>query len=185
MALANRLDPLAVIGDFDSLSDRARNAIPPDRLHPIAEQESTDFDKCLRHIAAPLVLGVGFDGSRIDHQLAAYNALVRRPDRRCILLSRELITFVAPPELRLDLPVGTVLSLFPMARVEGRSNGLRWPIEGLKFAPDGRVGTSNEVSGPVHLWVDDPRMLVMVPLSELPQAVSAVLAAPAWPVRAE
>ncbi|CUH65673.1 thiamine pyrophosphokinase [Thalassovita gelatinovora] len=185
VALAKGLDPLAVIGDFDSLSDRARMAIAPDRLHPIAEQDSTDFDKCLRHIAAPLVLGIGFDGSRIDHQLAAFNALVRHPDRRCILLGGEMITFVAPPELRVDLPVGTLLSLFPMARVEGRSNGLRWPIEGLQFAPDGRVGTSNEVCGPVHLWLDDPKMLVMLPLSALPQAAAAVMAAPAWPVRAE
>jgi len=30
-----------------------------------------------------------------------------------------------------------------MAAVQGRSGGLRWPIDGLPFAPDGRIGTSN------------------------------------------
>ncbi|MYM54757.1 thiamine diphosphokinase [Rhodobacteraceae bacterium GS-10] len=184
VALKLGLDPVAVIGDFDSLSEAARAAIPDDRLHPIAEQESTDFDKCLRHIEAPLVLGAGFNGSRIDHQMAAFNAMVRRPERRCILLGPELISFVAPPELRLDLPVGTLVSLFPMAAVTGRSAGLRWPIEGLDFAPDGRVGTSNEISGPLHLWFDAPAMLMMLPLTELEPAARALSQAPAWPARA-
>ena len=180
VALSLGLDPSAVIGDFDSLSEQARKTIPEERLHPIAEQDSTDFDKCLRHIAAPLVLGAGFDGSRVDHQMAAFNTLVRRPDRRCILLGPELCIFAATPELRLDLPVGTLLSLFPMAPVSGRSAGLRWPIEGLDFAPDGRVGTSNEISGPLHLWFDRPGMLVMLPLSDLPHVAQAVMAAPRW-----
>lgn len=184
VALRMGLDPVAVIGDFDSLSDAARAAIPDDRLHPIAEQDSTDFDKCLRHIAAPLVLGAGFDGSRVDHQMAAFNALVRRPERRCILLGPELITFVAPSELRLDLAVGTLVSLFPMAPVAGRSSGLRWPIEGLDFAPDGRVGTSNEISGPLHLRFDTPSMLVMLPLTALEPVARAFSQAPAWPARA-
>ncbi|WP_373049645.1 thiamine diphosphokinase [Thalassovita aquimarina] len=184
VALQLGLDPVAVIGDFDSLSEAARVAIPEDRLHPIAEQDSTDFDKCLRHIDAPLVLGAGFDGSRVDHQMAAFNAMVRRPERRCILLGPELISFVAPPELRLDLAVGTLVSLFPMAAVTGRSAGLRWPIEGLHFAPDGRVGTSNEISGPLHLWFDSPAMLMMLPLTELEPAAAALSQAPAWPVRA-
>ncbi|MDX1780532.1 MAG: thiamine diphosphokinase [Thalassovita sp.] len=179
-ALELGLDPVAVIGDFDSLSEQARNTIPENRLHPIAEQDSTDFDKCLRHIEAPLVLGAGFDGSRIDHQMAAFNTLVRRPDRRCILLGPELCIFAAPPELRLDVAIGTLLSLFPMAPVAGRSAGLRWPIEGLDFAPDGRVGTSNEISGPLHLWFERPGMLVMLPLSGLPHVARAVMSAPRW-----
>lgn len=184
VALKLGLDPVAVIGDFDSLSEPARAAIPADRLHPIAEQDSTDFDKCLRNIEAPLVLGAGFNGSRIDHQMAAFNVMVRRPERRCILLGPELISFVAPPELRLDLDVGTLVSLFPMAPVAGRSAGLRWPIEGLDFAPDGRIGTSNEISGPLHLWFDAPAMLVMLPLMALEPAVRAFSQAPAWPARA-
>jgi thiamine pyrophosphokinase len=39
--------PEAVIGDFDSIRPAARTALPPDRLHPIAEQDTTDFDKAL------------------------------------------------------------------------------------------------------------------------------------------
>jgi thiamine pyrophosphokinase len=69
--------PDAVIGDFDSLSQSAQDRIPKDRLHRIAEQETTDFDKALRSIRAGFVIGLGCLGGRVDHSLAGLNALVR------------------------------------------------------------------------------------------------------------
>ncbi len=193
-AFAFGLTPEAVIGDLDSLSEATRAALPPDVIHAIPEQNSTDFDKALRSIAAPLVLGVGFDGSRIDHHLAALHVLLARPDQRCILLSEEQITFLAPPHLHLDLPEGMLVSLFPMGAVTGRSEGLRWPIEGLKFAPDSKIGTSNEVSPQgadamatlVQLQFDQPQMLVILPRAALAASVAGLNAAfVGWPARAE
>lgn len=166
-ALVEGIIPDAVIGDFDSISDSARNVIPEENLHPIREQDSTDFEKCLRNIQAPLVIGVGFSGARSDHHLACLNALVRHPSQRCVLLGEDDITFLCPPTLRLDLPVGTPLSLFPLGAVEGTSDGLRWPIAGLNFSPDGRIGTSNEVTGMVEISVTAPKMLVILPASNL------------------
>lgn len=181
-ALALGMMPNAVIGDFDSLSDEARLQIPGHRLHEIPEQDSTDFDKCLRNISAPLIIGVGFSGARLDHQLAAYNTLVRHPHQRCILLGSEELVFLAPPSLQLDLGQGCPVSLFPMGAVEGISEGLRWPVGGLNFAPDGRVGTSNHATGPVTLSVTAPKMLVILPESVLEAAAAALLATvAAWP----
>jgi thiamine pyrophosphokinase len=183
-ALAHGITPRAVIGDFDSLGAAARDALPPASLHPIAEQDSTDFDKCLRNISAPLVIGIGFSGDRLDHQLAAYNTLVRHPARRCVLLGAEELVFLCPPSVSLPVAAGTPLSLFPMAAVEGVSDGLRWPIGGLNFAPDGRVGTSNAATGTVHLSVTAPKMLVILPESALETVVAALMATTAaWPAR--
>ncbi len=173
-ALLHGLIPDAVIGDFDSISESARQVIPADQLHSIPEQDSTDFDKCLRNIRAPLIIGVGFSGARLDHQLAAFNTLVCHPDRRCILVGEQDLAFLCPPSLKLDVPPETPLSLFPMGAVEGISEGLRWPIAGLNFAPDGRVGTSNMTTGPVFLNVTAPKMLVILPLSSL-ECVAAAL----------
>ena len=159
--------PRAVYGDFDSISAGAQARLQG-RLFPIAEQETTDFDKALRHIVAPFVLGVGFQGARLDHGLAVLNALTRHPDRRALILGPKEVTFLAPPELELHLTVGTRLSLFPMAPVRGESEGLRWPIDGLHFTPDGRIGTSNAVSAPlVRLRFGAPAMLVILPLRSL------------------
>ena len=181
-ALIHGVSPDAVIGDFDSISDSARELIPGDRQHPIPEQDSTDFDKCLRNIHAPLIIGVGFSGARLDHQLAAFNTLVRHPAQRCILLGEGDLAFLCPPSLRLDIPPDTPLSLFPMGAVEGISDGLHWPIAGLNFAPDGRVGTSNRTTGPVYLNITAPKMLVILPQSTLEQATKSLLDTVAgWP----
>ena len=160
-------EPEAVIGDFDSISPAAQVRLK-DRLFPIAEQDSTDFDKALRMINAPFVLGLGFDGARIDHGLAVMNALTRHPTKRCFILGSRDVTFLAPPDLALALPKGSRLSLFPMGAVQGTSEGLRWPINGLRFAPDGMIGTSNAVTGPVRLRFEAPKMLVILPVRSLP-----------------
>ena len=175
-ALVHEVIPTDVIGDFDSLSESAQKILPDHCLHKIDEQDSTDFDKCLRNIDAPLLIGVGFSGTRLDHQLACYNALVRHTQHRCILLGTEELVFLAPPSLRLPLRSGCPVSLFPMGAVEGISDGLRWPISGLNFAPDGRVGTSNEATGPVNLSLTAPKMLVILPQTMLELVATALLA---------
>ncbi len=174
LALAHGIVPKAVIGDLDSLSRASRGLIPATSLHEIPEQDSTDFDKCLRSIQAPLILAVGFTGARTDHHLATFNTLVRHPQRRCLLIGETDLIFLAPPSLNLDLPPGCRLSLFPMGAVEGISDGLRWPIAGINFAPDGRVGTSNQATGPVHLSFTSPKMLVITPVDMFDPVVAAL-----------
>lgn len=181
VALSHGVMPRAVIGDMDSLSDGDRAAVGQDRIHQIDEQDSTDFDKCLRSVKAPLLLGVGFLGARMDHHLAACNSLVRHPWQRCVLLGEADLTFLAQPRLQIDLPVGMPFSLFPMGAVEGMSEGLQWPAQGHSFAPDGKVGTSNRVVGPVDLSVTAPKMLVILPRSALPFVADALTQGSVWP----
>ena len=168
--------PELAIGDFDSISQSARARLGPDRLAHIAEQDSTDFGKALSRISARYVIAVGFSGRRLDHTLAALNVMTRHPSPPCIMLAAEDIAFLAPPDLMLRLPTGSRVSLFPMGASRGRSEGLRWPIDGIGFTTDGRVGTSNEVTGPVRLTIDG-NMLVMLPREAL-ETVLAALTAP-------
>lgn len=188
--------PDAVYGDMDSLSAQSQAQLAPGVLRPIAEQDSTDFDKCLRHIEAPLVIGHGFLGARIDHQLAAMNVLVRRPDRRCILVGEFDVICLLPPEIMLELPPRARVSLFPMGEVTGTSQGLRWPLDGLRFAPGGTSGTSNEVADEaggrpdeaarsaraVRLEMAAARMLLILPVQYLEEMSAALMRAPRWPV---
>lgn len=173
-ALAAGQVPAAVIGDFDSISAAARAAIPPERLHRIAEQDSTDFEKCLTRIAAPFIVAIGFAGPRLDHTLAALTVMARVPGPPVLLLAEEDVAFLAPPRLSLPLAAGTRVSLWPLGPVCGTGTGLRWPIEGIGFAPAGRVGTSNEATDPVTLALDGP-MLVLLPRACLRTALGALL----------
>ncbi|MBD0864530.1 MAG: thiamine diphosphokinase [Rhodobacteraceae bacterium] len=159
--------PDAVIGDFDSITASSQAVIPTDRQFPITEQDTTDFDKALRSIYAPIVLGVGFLGARVDHQLAALSTLARHADRACVLLGRSELVFHVPPDLTLATAAGDVVSLYPLAAVKVRSTGLEWPIDGLVLSPIDQVGTSNRATGTVTLAVDSPGLLAMVPRGHL------------------
>lgn len=158
-----------VIGDMDSAD---LTGIGGPQLHPIAEQMTTDLDKCLYSVDAPLFLGVGFLGGRLDHQLASCHSLLRAFDKPVILIGEEDICFLAPLDLTMDLPLGTRISLFPMGDVTGRSEGLKWPIHAYKFSPAAMISISNEVDAqPVQLSFDTRRMLVILPATHLNEAV--------------
>ena len=165
----------AVIGDLDSLAGGAALATRGVPVHQVSEQDSTDLEKCLYSIEAPLFLGLGFLGGRIDHHLAAMNAVVRSP-RPVVLIGGGDLCFRCPLDLALDLPAGTRVSLFPMGPVNGvGSEGLLWPIAGLAFSPDGRIGTSNTaLGGPVRIRLDAPKMLVFLPSDSLGPVVAGL-----------
>lgn len=173
-ALQNNVQPVAVIGDMDSIDAESRERIGEDKLFLVAEQDTTDFEKALLGCEAPLMLGVGFTGARLDHELAAFSALVNYDSKNVILLGAEDVVFRAPRTLFLDLPLGMRFSLFPMGQVTGTSEGLRWPINGLAFEPGGRIGTSNEVTSPVQLTFDTPNMLVILPRAALSAVIEAL-----------
>ncbi len=180
--LAAGILPQAVIGDFDSISAAARATLPAARLHPMEDQDSTDFEKALAAIGAPFVLAVGFSGARMDHGLAVMNALVRLQDRPCIVIGPKDIAFAAPPRLSIRLRPGDAFSLFPLAPVRGESQGLHWPLDGIAFAPDGMIATSNRVTAPlVRLDLSGPGMVAILPRSRLDQAIQAIKAPPPAP----
>lgn len=166
----------AVIGDLDSLVDAAALRARGVPVHRIDDQDTTDLEKCLAAVAAPLILGLGFTGARSDHHLAAMNALVRHAGAPLILLDAVDLCFHARGPVALDLAAGTRVSLFAMAPVRVRAaSGLRWSPAGLDFAPDGRLGTSNEaLGGTVEIDPAGPGLLVILPQGELRQVVSVL-----------
>ena len=176
-ALALGARPEAVVGDLDSLSAAARAQLGA-LVHEVAEQETTDFDKALAAIRAPLVIALGAIGGRADHALAALSGLMRHSvagGGPVILLGPEDVIFAAPARLSLALRAGDRLSIYPLASVSGRSLGLDWPIDGLALDPMGRIGTSNRVStDAVVLEFDGPGALLILPAARLDAVIRAL-----------
>jgi thiamine pyrophosphokinase len=184
LAIRAGISPQAVIGDFDSLRKDVRNVIDDHRLHHISEQDTTDFDKALGGISAPVVLAVGFLGGRLDHQMAAFSTLLRYPDTPCVLIGRTEIAFLLPPRIEVAVESDNVVSLYPMQKVTGQSKGLAWPIDGLILSPQGRIGTSNRSIGPVSLSVTGPGLMGIFPrhtLLSVTQALCDLLPEQRWP----
>ena len=175
-ALGWGLRPELVIGDMDSLDPALAASFAPGQICRIGEQESTDFAKLLRVVSAPLILAVGFLGGRIDHTLAALNALVRHEGAPVLLLGEHDLCLHVPRRIGLALPPGSRLSLFPLAPVRARGAGLVWPLEGLEMRPGGRIGTSNEVDarGRVRLAFDAPGTVLMLERAALGAVLGAL-----------
>ncbi|MGB0959053.1 MAG: thiamine diphosphokinase [Halocynthiibacter sp.] len=163
-----------VIGDMDSIVQfdlKNMESVPQKR---VLDQETTDFEKALGHICAPMILGLGFLGWRLDHTLAAMTALATFPHQRCVLLGEEDVVFLLPEAFEIDLPLGVRISLFPMGPSRARSCGLKWALNGKCFAPDAKIATSNEVSGPVSIGLETGNFVVMVPKRHLAAVWSAL-----------
>ncbi len=173
-----RLHPRAVIGDMDSIADPERWRAGPAAFVHLAEQDTTDFEKCLYATEAPLYLAVGFTGRRIDHTLAVFHTLLRYPQKRVVVVGEHEVSALAPPgaTLRLAVTPGTRVSIYPLLPVTAtHSRGLAWPIDGLALAPGQKIGTSNEASQPVvEVAFDGPGALVMLEREALGSLAGAI-----------
>lgn len=150
------LIPSAIIGDLDSLEGpNAWRERLGDRLIQVAEQDNTDFEKCLACINAPFFVCVGFLGGRQDHGLAALHALINDP-RPIVLLGEEDVVFAPVDEVRLALPVGERVSIFPLRRVQASGGaGLSYPVDGLVMEAGAQIGTSNQASAAAQSFAFD------------------------------
>ena len=142
------LTPTAVIGDMDSaeLSD-LQTAGGNVAILKSEEQDTTDFEKALLALEAPLCLAYGFLGLRIDHMLACLSVLARYTDRhKVILVGADDVVYVTKGPFLMHLASEARLSLWPITPVKfAASSGLAWPVDGLTLAPDGQVATSNQM----------------------------------------
>ena len=166
--------PERVIGDLDSLSDKARAAFA-DRLTKIPEQSTTDFEKALTRVAAPCVVAMGFTGGRIDHALAVLNCLARYADRAVVLLDDHDASFVAPVgRTVVQLERGTRLSVMALGRADAVTlTGVVWPFADQMMKPDGFISPSNAaLGGDVTLTTSAP-VLVTLPRTQLATALQA------------
>ncbi len=162
--------PDAVLGDMDSIRADVPESIPTFR---IVEQDSTDLEKALRLVDAPLCIGVGFLDGRLDHTLAAMHALIASSAANVILIGSEDVVFAAPSEWRATLPIGARVSFFPVRRVPAvSSKGLRWPVDGLLMEGGGQIGVSNEtLSAEIAVRFAERGIVTILPRAHLAQVV--------------
>lgn len=167
--------PSAVIGDLDSLAEAARwRARLGDDLIHVEEQDSTDFEKCLHRINAPFIIGVGFLGGRIDHELGVLSAMVA-DDRAIILMGARDAICATGGSIKVELTPGDRFSLFPIRPVSViSSQGLAWPVDGMALSGGGMISVSNQVqSSPVSVTFEENGAVAIAPVDRLDQIIAA------------
>ena len=175
------ISPELIIGDLDSVEEQKIQNIETQKIIKISCQNNTDLEKVLLNTQSPLTLGIGFLGSRIDHELASLSALAKYPQKKIILVGEKDIIFLAPPNLSLSSFEGMRVSLYPLGSVRVQSSGLKWSTEGLTMNPVDLIGTSNEAVGKIiHFVPDKPKLLLIMPISSLNDAILQLELSPFW-----
>lgn len=159
-----------VVGDMDS-----QQALPAGQaVAHITDQETTDFQKCLAVCDADVFLGVGFLGGRLDHQLAAFSAILNEP-RPVVLVDEAQLVFVVPPEFSMDLEAETPVGFYPMVPIQASLRGVRWPLSNAAMSPMGQIATSNSaLGGALEISVDGPGLLAILPRRDLAGVLAAL-----------
>ena len=147
-------------GDFDSITDTEveRIALP--------DQNSSDLEKTLLFAAesgAETVEVVGVEGGEIDHQLAAFAALIEAPPELDIHLHMsEHVVMRCLDELEVALPEGTKLSLFAFTACANVSiSGVEFPLEEEPLAFSTRGLHNVALGGPIHIQSDGALVVVL------------------------
>jgi len=163
------LDVALVVGDMDSQS----KPFGSQNFLEMKEQDTTDFEKCLQVCDAEVFLGVGFLGGRLDHQMAAFSALLR--DKRAIILMDACqLVFIVPPEFHLNLEHGTEVAFYPLVGLRADALGLQWPLDD-EMAPGELISTSNKVDGTfIKLKVNRHGLLAILPVGCLEPVLKAL-----------
>ncbi|MFP4012289.1 MAG: thiamine diphosphokinase [Spirochaetaceae bacterium] len=171
-ALEAALEPDLVVGDMDSLSDsRLLERVPAERVRTYRRyKDYTDTEIALEVLyeqGCEDILLAGGGGGRLDHLVGIVSLFDReRHPRVWLTASDEVIaidTELEYPGLR-----GRTVSFFPVGNEECRmrSEGLRWPLDGLTWR-HGDVGISNEVvSDTLRVDMISGRLIMVRALAE-------------------
>lgn len=149
--------PDIIIGDMDSY--KSLDELSSVEIIHDPDQYSNDLEKALnlaKEKGARKVTVLGATGLRLDQTLKNLSVLKQFDNqfKKIILLDEQGATKLLPAEFREDIPVGTLLSLFPLSgKVTGISTqGLKYELKNGMLENGVRDGSSNRVtSSPVRI----------------------------------
>ena len=170
--------PQMVIGDMDSVTDLDQLPVSVRQIR-LSGQDDTDFEKCLRLINAPLIVGVGFLDGRLDHSLAVLDSMARlEHDRPVLLAGSNDVVLRLRGNIKLLLNRGCRVSIWPLGCQHFiGSEGLDWPLDNLTMQMGHRTGTSNRAkAGKIVITAGKgDGYVVIVPLAAFDKVLDAVL----------
>ena len=142
----NKIKFEGVIGDLDSVNNKVYQINT--KIIKFEDQDTTDFQKCLKYIKTQYLVGFGFLDRRIDHTLATLNSLCGfHYASKIILYGLHDIVVWSDSSWGCSLPKYSRISIWPLSKQKFKlSKGLKWPLDNLEMQPGRLIGTSNEAS---------------------------------------
>jgi len=153
--------PDAVIGDLDSISDKASTKLE-EWIVSNKNIQKTDLEKAVEYAfkkGATEIQIIGWSGGRIDHTLGALGLAF---DSRISLID-EQFTVEAVKDLKtIEDKENTIFSLIAVPEARISVTGARWNLEHEKLSMGGR-GIHNEIgpSGKVNIKCHSGKLLLI------------------------
>ncbi len=162
------ITPHVVVGDLDSLRDRAELVALGVQIIHRPGQEDTDLEKALdyiidRGVHEATVLGV--TGLRSDFTMANFCILLKYRQRLKLAYRDAFADITVIEREQVFSPaVGALFSIIPMTSCVGvTTSGLQWPLHEEMLAPGVRESISNRVvASPVIITMAEGLALVFV-----------------------
>lgn len=157
-----------ILGDMDSYTSHDQLL----DIHHIDDQDTTDFDKALKYIKAPLYLAIGFYGARIDHTLSSFQTLSKNDN--IILVGPEDFAFKLDKSFKMHLPINTRISFFAFNRTRIISClGLKWSLNDLSLTPNKQMSISNKTSDTkIEIEFEEEGVICILPLNQLDDIIN-------------
>ena len=163
LALALGLRPDLIVGDMDSV--RARR-LPEERVRRFPrDKEHTDTElglQALEELGCDRVVIAGGGGGRLDHLLFIVALFERETVPLCWITAHEHVEAIRGTAA-CHARVGQTVSFLPLSKgaTIGSSEGLRWPLDGLRWRP-GDGGVSNVITAsPMRVTVAAGALLMI------------------------
>jgi thiamine pyrophosphokinase len=175
--------PNAIIGDLDSLrAERSWWEQQQCTLRELADQNSTDFEKCLefaREQGWTRLLVFGVHGGDLDHTLNNWSIVSRYGNTalsglRLCLADNGKMALPLFASCSLHITVNAMISLLPQPFVRLTTSGLEWELQRETLALGTREGARNRARlADITLTLHEGAVLLVVE-SALPQMLAAL-----------
>ncbi|MCC7431107.1 thiamine diphosphokinase [bacterium] len=151
--LENGFKPDFVVGDLDSLNEKAKKNLPNEKIVLLNDQNFTDFEKSLvftleKFSPEKIEVWAGTNG-RIDHTLANFSVAKRYHRKAKIIFYDDFSeTEIISKSTKIYGEKGQQLSILPFSQATGIVlRGLKFPLKNETLTLGLREGSSNEFLG--------------------------------------
>ena len=156
------IKPYCIVGDLDSVWP---HLLEGNKFIHSPEQNSNDFQKCLRYLESQQLLPsivVGINGGYLDHILNNINIFINSD---CLLYAPPIQGFVLKihEKKNLKLPLNTKLSLLGIPNAVVSTKGLKWELDTTTLTFPGFNSCYNRTVAPtIELNNHEGQVLVLV-----------------------
>ena len=146
-ALKAGIMPNLVIGDLDSISEKAKNKIGKEKLLKVARQDNTDLEKGLdfaRYFKVPNITIICAQGGRLDFTLSNFSSVFNYIDKAEIVFKTSTCDiYPIKKSTKFECKKGAKISLIPMGNTTNLTlKNLKYTLKNATFKI-GQTAVSN------------------------------------------